>query len=225
MPNMLISSIPQFLAASSTLLNGLVGFWKLDGNVIDSTGLNGATASNITYGSGKNAQGAIFNGTTSFIDTQLTTRLRDFTVAAWFFATATIHYQRIADKSYDTGFWIGRNTSTTTWGGGVLEAGSPYGVFAPAANDVWNQIISIRRNNIHEIWINGELGAFNTVSTAELDSSKFAIGAWSQSHPSRNPAQYFQAGSIDDVGVWSRAIDVSEIKELYSAGTGKTYPF
>ena len=33
------------------------------------------------------------------------------------------------------------------------------------------------------------------------------------------------AGSIDEAGIWSRALSGTEITELYNAGAGITYPF
>jgi hypothetical protein len=205
----------------------LEGYWRLDGNSDDAAGTAHATPTGITYAAGKLSSGAVFAGTTSKIDTPVSSAFGDFTACAWFICNTTINYQRVLDKAYDVGFWLGRNASNATqWGGGVCETSGPYGIFAEFnPNGNWNHIISIRRGSTHELWANGVLANSNTVTTNPLSTHRLAIGAWAQNHGGANPAQYFQAGTIDEVGIWSRALSVEEIANLYDGGDGLSYPF
>lgn len=51
----------------------MVAYWKMENNVLDSSGANDATATAITYAAGLVSQAAVFNGTTSRIHAQYAT--------------------------------------------------------------------------------------------------------------------------------------------------------
>ncbi len=71
------------------LSTNLVSYWKLDessGNASDSVGSNTATNSNVTYGTGKINNGAIFNGSSS----------------AFTFATVPV----TGSSSFSVSFWL-----------------------------------------------------------------------------------------------------------------------
>ena len=121
-----------------------------------------------------------FDGSNDKIDTPLADTLGDFTIEAWFKDTgeATM-YERIVDKSYTGGFWIGRNSTTANqWGGGVKDAASPYGIFVTLTDGEWHHIVSRREGTTHHII--GDGGAVSTSATVTgdaLDNTAIRIGA------------------------------------------------
>lgn len=54
-------------------------------------------------------------------------------------------YGRIIDGTYTTGFWLGRNTTTLTVGGGCVEPTTPFGQFKSVTNGT-DYIMSMVRN-------------------------------------------------------------------------------
>jgi hypothetical protein len=211
-----------------TLRSGLAAYWPLDGNttswITDTTqdvSGNGNTGQLVGMSTttspvaGKVGQALKFNGTIqNYVMTPLTTTLNDFTVCAWFKDDGVINYfERIVDKSFSTGLWLGRNgLNANSWGGGVEEASSPYGIYVTLKDGVWHQICSIRKGTLHTIvGDGGAVSNSNTVSSAALDGSNVEIGDGTTAQ---------SAGmTIDDVRVYNRALSAQEVQQLYTTGT------
>lgn len=72
--------------------------------------------------------------------------------------------------------------------------------------------------NAH-IFIDGvDGGAVSQTVTPTTNTSSFKIG-------NASIGTYNFTGTIDEVGVWSRALTGSDVTSLYNSGSGKTYPF
>src|SRR6056297_547006 len=90
-----------------------------------------------------------------------------------------------------------------------------YGTTVPQ-KDVWYHVVGIYNDNAAnsmQIWVNGVME--NEINTLNGNISAFSsnyitkIGRWSSSSESRS----FD-GSIDEVSIWSRALDSTEIQSL-----------
>jgi len=161
--------------------------------------------------------GAQVYGGSDRVGTPITTALGDFTVEVWFKDNGVSDnggFERLADKSYTKCFWFGRNSTTAnSWGGGVQETSSPFGVFVTLTDGQWHQIVSERSGTTHYVW--GDGGAVsnsNTVSNAACDSATFAIGAWGDLASTQ---QRF-GGSIDEVRLSDIARSASWIATEYN---------
>jgi trimeric autotransporter adhesin len=116
-------------------------------------------------------------------------------------------YERLLDHDYINGFWFGRNNSTaSSFGGGVKEAGDPYGRFVTVADGQWNLIGNQRAGTIHNVWANGNFsgGASGTVNGTATASNQLGIGMW---HNNGTPGQ--QASNIDIAEVIIYSDDLS----------------
>lgn len=203
---------------------GLIGYWKMDetsGNAIDSSGNNyTGTPTGTTVTSGKYGNARSFNGSER-ITTTNAQQLSDFTISVWFKDDGvTTAYERLVDKSYTGGFWLGRNGSTaSSWGGGILEGSAPYGIFGTFTDGQWNHMISIRRGTTHELYANGILVASNTVSSSLLDTTAIQIG--------NGTTNQGATSTIDEVRVYNRALSPAEVQALYNWAPGPIlyYPF
>ena len=64
----------------------LIAHYKLDGNANDALGKYNGTASNVTWVDGKLGKAGSFNGSTSYIETQLSTAAHNLlSVSFWIF--------------------------------------------------------------------------------------------------------------------------------------------
>jgi hypothetical protein len=157
----------------------------------------------------------IFDGLDEYIEVPSITSISgDFTVALWFYSTATsdIHYKRLIDFDYATGFWLGRYASTDTWGGGIIEPNGPYGIYLPFTNNQWHYLVSIRRGSTHILYGDGITSTVsNNVSSGTLTSPKLYIA--------RQPAgaNQFFTGRIAQVQIYNRALTQQEILQNYNA--------
>jgi hypothetical protein len=202
---------------------GLAGWWKLDDgsgtSAADSSGngntgtLTGSPLPGWTTGINGGALNFLASGST-YISTGYNTNLGDFTVCAWFNSSSDTASQRIVDKSYSGGFWLGHDTAGTAnkWGGGVEESGAPYGINVTLNDGVWHHLCSVRSGTTHTIYGDGgAVTASNTVSAAPVDGSALTLGALTG-----GGGNYF-TGNIDDVRIYNRALNAQDIATLYYA--------
>ena len=120
-----------------------------------------------------------FDGGDDYVDTSLNTAFNDFSVVVWFKDTpGGDGYERLVDKAYNTGFWLGRNSLTAnSWGGGIKETGSPYGRFITLTDGEWHQIAFIREGTTHTIYGDGgNVSISGSVTGDTLDTTTIKIG-------------------------------------------------
>lgn len=211
-------------SSRSTLLNGLVGYWKLEGNSQDAVGSNNGTDTNVSYSAsyGKIGQGALLNN--SRILTPITTQFTDFSAGCWFKPSAGNFAERLIDKDFFGGFWLGRSAefgsgAPERWGGGVIQAAPPYGIYGNALNNIWHHIVTMREGTTHRLYIDGALAGSQTVSGLALNTNQLSFGSTAAGiFPLSN-------ANMDEIGLWNRALTGAEVLEWYNAGAGKTHPF
>jgi hypothetical protein len=153
------------------------------------------------------------------IATGVTAPLQDFTVEVWFKDDRdNKQYERLADKSFNRCFWLGRdNAKPNTWGGGVQEGQDPYGIFVTLQDGEWHQIVSIRKGNMHYIYGDGgAVVASGPVSTTACDATPLAIGAWGDP----NSTQQRLTGEIEGAAIFDRALTLEEVKKRYDDQSG-----
>lgn len=139
----------------------------------------------------------------------------DFTLEVWFKDDGSARtHERLVDKNYVSGFWLGRNASTANqWGGGIMETISPYGIFLTLTDTQWHFITSIRSGTTHTLYGDGIANTTsNTVTGNALDSTALTIGNWYD----KNNAQSF-GGNIAIVKFYNRALSSSEVLQNYNA--------
>jgi hypothetical protein len=156
----------------------------------------------------------VFDGVDDYVNTSITTTYNNFTIGVWFKQVGNIiGYQRLIDKDYISGFWIGRNAGVAnSWGGGVLESGPPYGRFITLTDGNWHYIVSRREGTTHTIYGDGITNNISgTVSSTALDNSNIFIGKSDQ------PAGDYMTGNISITHIYNRALSPQEILQNYNA--------
>jgi len=212
---------------SSSLLTGLVSYWKMDessGNIADSADSNNGTTTNVTYSqTGKIGTALLFDGT-SFIGFGNPTNLRlssTGSVSLWFSTINTTGPGVLISK------WDG-NTARNGYAiyvyngyieGDISDTSNNVYVGSTISVDTWYHFVVTWNGTNTIAYLNGSAvetkGGIATVATAY----DFTIG-----RDSGTVADYFN-GSMDEVGVWNRVLTSTEITTLYNSGNGKTHPF
>src|SRR3989338_157094 len=222
---------PNYLTTGS----GLVGYWTFDGkdtnwgtnktNDLSGQGNTGTLTSMSTTTSpaiGKIGQGLKFsNAAQSEVLTTFTQQLNDFTACAWFYVNnadvLTNNYQRIIDKAYDTGFWMGHQGgggASDQWGGGVISG--TY-IFVTLATNQWHHLCSKRSGTT--LTIIGDGGSVtNTVTVSGAALSTIPLRIASSYNAPINDAL---TGKVDDVRIYNRALSAGEVLNLYNIGKAK----
>jgi hypothetical protein len=218
------------------LTDDLMAFWELEeasGTRSDAHGANDLTDNNtVTSVTGKVGNAAdLERGNSEYLSITDNAALsmgvnQSFTINAWVkvrdsFSDGCIVSKMAANGEYSLHYLSGgfriRTWSSATYGGQSSKDDSANGAPSLAT---WYMVTAGYDADADELFIYRNAGGLVTlasVTSGAMDSgSTFCIGA--QAAPS-----IFFDGAIDQVGVWKRRLDGSEITELYNSGSGLDY--
>lgn len=226
----------------STLLNGLLSYWKLDEtsgtNLNDEVGTNDLTLTNgsVNQTGIPNGNKCIKFNTASLSYAQFssspTAGKSEVTISMWVKKTGSSPslsplWHEIYDSSNNywqfviTTSWYTRDSSTGTTGSRNNDLALP-----SLTNDEWTHLVFVYSvsGGYKRIYKNaGVTPQENTTSIDTLTSDR-TTGQYLNIGYNSESAAYLDC-YIDEVGVWDRALTYNEITELYNSGNGKTHPF
>jgi len=181
--------------------------------------------------SGKINQGAGFNGSTSKIVGSTINIPANCSISCWFKTSQTTEFPRFVSftgAGEIPNFEVGQIN-----GGGqvyaylrdsdsvVLQADSD----STALNDgAWHHAVAVKTGSgagaTLKLYIDGVLQVTDDTDdlTGNFNSMVTAMGI-------RNGGSNYMTGSIDEVGIWERALSSTEVTTLYNGGSGLQYPF
>jgi hypothetical protein len=231
------------LFAQAALTDNIAAYWKFDEGsgttAADAVGGNDGTltGSPSWTTSGLVNDAITYNGSSQYTKTSSGLSVSSaFTVALWvnpsvtlsssgdygIFEYGTASASKIAielNASGGSARLLTPDLSNTSY-----YADSSYvGVTSFNAN-TWYFIVLIYDGSTKKLYANGATDSHMGVSaTGTIGSgTQFMVGG--DQHGSSGAAHYFP-GTIDEVGIWSRALTATEISQLYNSGAGLQYPF
>jgi hypothetical protein len=238
--NSIYAQIPTYVPT-----NGLIAYYPFNGNANDVSGngnngtVNGATLATDRFGNVSSTYN--YNGINSFISTNFMppTLNQSRTISLWFndddASSMTNNGYTYSIVSY------GASTDICSQAGGRFELNVFYNQSASgrclrldglctatyaqsAYGSGWHNFTVTYDNSFGNFISNSKMyidGALITTSNYNastiintLNLTNFTIG---KSPSSNSPTQRFFKGSIDDIGVWNRALTQQEITNLYTA--------
>ena len=218
-----IAQVPNYAPS-----NGLVGWWGFNGNANDESvnanngTVNGATLTTDRFGNANSAYD--FDGVDDFISLSGTANI-DFTTGltfgAWINSNA-IKMASVVDKETDCVSWgyrlnVRNNASVWTEHAcyGAVQPGAYTAVASSYSTNVWYFVVgTLDLVNGNRIYLNGQLIDSGPISQTASNSKTIEIGK-----STLIQGEYFD-GKIDDIGIWNRALDSCEIKDLYEGSLG-----
>ena len=221
------------------LASSIASYWKFDENsgtsLTDATGNANTGTFQGTTGSqwvtGLINSGLSFDGTDNYIST--TTSISNplnYTLAAWFKTSTASGAKIIGFENNQTGTGSGqtdRNIYVGTDGklyyviynGGNVSINSS----GTVTDGNWHLAVATQSGTAMTLYLDGASQGSNT-GTPQSYSGYWRIGSYRNSAYSHGANGYF-SGTIDEVGIWNRALSSSEITTLYNSGSGRQYPF
>ena len=213
--NLIFSSVVFAQIPTYVPSNGLVGWWPFIGNANDESGngnngtVNGATLTVDRFGVADKAYS--FDGVNDYIEVLNSPQLNsvnNFTLSIWVFfndwnQSSSVWFATI-EKQGQYSLQLIRLTSNTA---------NLSGITVPVSSNSWNSYTLSFENNIVKVYANGTLqGSNNNSFTSTTSPLVFGIDPGGQLE--------FLNGSLDDIGIWNRALTECEIKDLYHAQLG-----
>jgi len=211
--------------SSGSFFTDTLGYWHLDGTIFDETGsFNGTLTGNpqITD-EGRVGRAYDFNGTTDYINIAGIVAEENVTFSAWAKSDATNCGSATINVLLGTGFSIpnGITISGSTCNRIVFKGNSSFSIdgvdATPSVFDhtEWNHFVGVSRTDGLFLYLNGVLIDSNTGSFVLVNiSSDIHIG-----HAPTHATRYFN-GTIDEVHIWNRSLNSSEVSQLYNMSKG-----
>ena len=219
-----MAQLPSYLPS-----DGLVGWWPFNGNANDESGngnhgtVNGASLSTDRFGSVNKAYN--FDGVDDVIIISDNDELRlnsgDFTIALWYkmnsYGLPNRHFIFKSDGPGSTNKWGFQKTAVVNGGPSLSFSTSGalggYWVNAPVVEDYdWHHAIIVRNGILFNIYEDGIL--LTSVSNIPMQTSIQAIRIGGDEI---NGGGHWHHGSLDDIGIWNRALTQQEITDLFNA--------
>lgn len=221
--------------SGSSLLTGLVSYWKLNeasgtGTAADSYGSNTGTVTGTVTQSdtgGKLGGSVTFGGYPNGISVGDPSNLRLTTagsISVWYYPTSITGYRPIVSKGNYTNDRDGYILCTVTsrLRGEVCSATNSQNIELTTSllvADTWQHCVFTWDASFLCIYRNTNK---YSVAATPITPNSGVYGLYI----GRDPVwETGVLGGIDEVGIWSRALTETEVGTLYNSGTGITYPF
>lgn len=216
--------------ASAGLIDNLMAYYKLDGNVVDSTGNNNGIDVGTINVSGKLASARKFSSAYIILDNGTGT-LHDiisepFSISLW----------AKLEEYNNNGFIGGVYSPSPPLNGWGFYQHNPSGALALGKLGVnelvggtnlttplgtWQHLVMIYNSTYVTFYINGVQDSLGWQSySSTFNSTNIFMGAFNSSGAFGTQMK----GSIDEVGIWNKALTTAEVSSLYNSGLGNTYP-
>jgi uncharacterized protein (TIGR02145 family) len=214
---------PACAQLDPALQQGLVGYWPFCGNASDESGngndgvVNGATLTEDRFGNVGSAYH--FDGLSNSINTISQLPTAEISISFWEKIDAFNFSYPIGlgiNSSIDEGYGVGIGGVNNN-GGILARAQFAYDGQTGFANTIssepvleineWYHVVFEHANGISKIYINGVLAAQgNNLTFPSFSNIVFGM---------RSDSLFFFDGSLDDIGIWNRALTAEEIALLY----------
>ncbi|MFH0870343.1 MAG: LamG domain-containing protein [archaeon] len=195
--------------------DGLVSYYALEGGAFDDGKGNQGSIVNATLTSGKVRDGYRFDGYGDYVkvnDSNSLDLTNSFTISAWIYPAETQQGYVVCKYGAYMIQFQGVNTSQ----GGIWINGTWTALVSTTSFlNEWTHVVFTYNGTRAIIYKNGaQTGSASTTSLADINTKDLYIGAKNSTDRTRD----FN-GSIDEVGVWNRALSSTEVADLYNYGS------
>jgi len=210
----------------SSLMSGLLAYWELE-DLTDSSG-NGKTLTKT--GTVNTATGKIDNGHSAAWSasnnlkhlTVFSSNLGtgDVTLAAWMLQNGQSNSYNPSIVSVGTLNRVYLTTTTTNGYAGFYgyDGGSLYATSTTAvSNNAWHHLVGVRNGTSVKIYVDGVERGSNTGTARNVNATGVYLGSRLDANDNLGSA------TLDEVGVWNRALTAAEITDLYNGGAGMPF--
>ncbi len=203
----------------------MVAWWKFDetsGTVASDSWWNklNGTVSGATWVQGIKGNALSFDGVDDYVGTPLTpfTGNAEITISAWIKPSAVAINKMIVASSETTSygtqtlfFYSSTPKITACFGTGAIETSLVDSVSSLVAGN-WYFVVATHTSTKNKIYVNGIKENETSASTLSGASGTFSIGRFGTQN------MWYFSGLVDDVQIYSAALPVAVIQQLYADG-------
>lgn len=209
----------------NNLKNGLIAFYSFNGNANDMTGnLNNGTVVGTTLDNdrfGNSNQAYKFNGSRDYISiNQLSNLFSNISISVWVndigqLVTPSSANPRFISTENCAGFALLNNIADNPKGITFTtnRGGTTYFSNVEISKNSWQHIVITFDGNQCLFYINGTLIKSENSNSTLINGGRLYIG---KSGCSFGTIEDFFAGRLDDIGIWNRVLNTSEIYYLFN---------
>ncbi|MEA3248076.1 MAG: LamG domain-containing protein, partial [Nanoarchaeota archaeon] len=199
---------------------GLVGWWKFDGNALDSSGDNNGVVHGATLTTGKINQAYNFDGNNDYIDLGTFDIIGgEMTITAWFKADDfDVGDARIISKATSTNEQS-HDWMLSTWSGKLrfrVKTDGTTSTMAASSGDlqegVWIYAVAVYDGSNMILYKNGQ--QVGSTSKTGIISERDWVSVWVGNNPPSSTSRPFD-GIIDEVRIYNRALTQEEVTAIY----------
>lgn len=234
LPGYVIEFDPPNTSADCVPRDGLVAWWKADGNALDSAGTNnGVMVDTVAFADGISGQAFSFDGVTSFIEVPDSVKLDltgPLTLECW------LRLNKLDEIWYKVVVWKGPHgesrlnpyalefsTNNTLYfgiGDGTLYNGIEGST--KLTSNVWYHVAGVADGTNLQLYLDGRLEAVTSQTISPYNNS-YPLHIGNSGHDTPGMNQF--NGRVDDFRIYNRALAAAEIAGIYSGGiTGHCTP-
>jgi len=214
---------------------GMLAWWSGDKTSLDPVaGINGTMMNGATFAPGKVGQAFKFDGADDYVQIPFDSRYNfpptgQFTVELWINPGRVVGSSRVA-PGYQWQCLVVKSTPDSVWdwgihlGGDKISSGSQRSHFLKSTTAVtvgtWYHVAVTYNAGSMTLYVNGVPEATGSGLVSQSDGA-LALGRKGESAPHPDLFQ----GLLDEVAIYSRALNASEVQAIYKAGNlGKCKP-
>jgi len=175
-----------------------------------------------------------FNGTSDFItvaDDPLLDWAADqgFTIELWFNATNVASRNKVMigrDEAGGTHWWLGlsQNTGYANWN--LLDStrvGAAVTGSTSLNDGQWHHLVAVRDESLNQnrLYVDGGLAGTVSYDYGAGFGAATTLGIGYMAY-NLNPDYYYD-GKLDEIAIYARALDLTEIQDHWNGGAGKSY--
>lgn len=208
--------------------DGGVSRYPFDGDVLDSWGTNdGTDNTSAGYGTGVYGQGKSFDGTDDYVVSSApvlpTDTSKPFSISTWLYHTGGLSETPISrrDPSTDEGIRVNINSNGDLAFRLADGTNGNSSAWSWSYDNEWVHVVAIYDGSNNgdgmSMYINGRKdarttsGLSNTLNSTYGDGKNLRIGS--------EVGQQYWGGDIDDVRIYDRVLDPTEVEQLFELGS------
>ena len=210
-------------------MNGLVSYWPLNGNANDESGNgNNGVSFQVSWGLDRNGvanSACNLDGLSSYISgvgVNLPQGNVSRTISLWVKTTggfsqsigqegAVFNYGTLSYKQR-----FGVLLEDNSLNNYLCSQSNDYLTSSPVSNNAWTNIVWVYSNTYLYLYVNGILCSTGTILDINTTGQNFVMG---NTIPNSLGQYEYYKGALDEIGIWNRALNQTEITNLYNSAS------